>query len=74
MNDRVPQRPHVLRFALQIASMIASVAERDVARAWFHGSNPRLGDRSPMFVLRDHKLAEVQFEMLAAARAFVKRV
>ena len=74
MDDRVPQRTHVLRFALQIATMIASVAERDVARAWFHGSNPRLGDRSPMFMLRDQKLAEIQFELLGAARAFVKRV
>jgi hypothetical protein len=32
---REPQRPHVLRFALQIASMIASENDQDVVQAWF---------------------------------------
>jgi hypothetical protein len=40
MNGREPQRPHVLRFALQIANMITTPNDGEVARAWFHGSNP----------------------------------
>ena len=68
---REPQRPHVLRFALQIAMMIGSGPE--VAQAWFHGNNPRLGDRSPMLVLRNKPLPEAQSAVLAAARAFADR-
>lgn len=73
MVDREPQRPHVLRFALQVASMIATVSDREIARAWFHGSNPRLNDEMPMLLLRDRPLAEIQGSILAAARAFSKR-
>jgi hypothetical protein len=73
MHDREPQRPHVLRFALQVATMIASTSDRHIARAWFHGSNPRLGDEIPMFQLRDRALADVQGPILGAARAFTQR-
>lgn len=46
-----------------------SLSESDsVARNWFLGANPRLGERSPSEALRDGSLAEV----LAAARAFVE--
>ncbi len=72
-TGRVPQRPNVLRFALQIASMIASVRDPDVVRAWFHGSNPHLADRVPAVMLRDEPLAEIQVEIMAAARAFALR-
>ncbi len=73
LTDREPQRPHVLRFALQIGLMIASSTDREIARAWFHGSNPALGDQSPMLVLRNQPLQEVQVHVLAAARAFARR-
>lgn len=73
LSGRAPQRPHVLRFALQLATMIATQADREVARAWFHGSNPHLGDTIPMLVLRDGNLAEIQGSLLAAARAFAAR-
>ena len=73
MTGREPQRQHVLRFALQIATMIATETDREVAQAWFHGSNPRLGDRAPMFVLRTESLAESQASLLDAARAFAQR-
>jgi len=70
---RMPQRPNVLRFTLQIASMILNVHDEQIARAWFHGSNPQLGDRSPAFLLRDEPLHEVQGEIMAAARSFAAR-
>jgi hypothetical protein len=53
--------------------MIASHGDRELARAWFHGSNPRLGDASPMLLLREKPLAEVQAAITAAARAFALR-
>lgn len=73
MTDREPQRPHQLRFALQLATMIATVRDREMARAWFHGSNPRLADRIPMLLIRDKPLEEIQSTLLVAARAFAAR-
>jgi hypothetical protein len=70
MTSRTPQRPNVLRFALQIATMIASGNEQEIARAWFHGGNPRLDDAAPALLLRDRPLAEIQGPLLAAARGF----
>lgn len=73
MNGRVPQRPNVLRFTLQIAWMILDSHNPEIARAWFHGSNPHLGDRIPVFVLRDEPLHKVQGEIMGAARSFAAR-
>lgn len=72
-GDREPQRPHVLRFALQLALMISTLSNRDMARAWFHGSNPHLNDQAPMFLLRDEPLDVVQVPIMAAVRAFAAR-
>jgi hypothetical protein len=72
-RSREPQRPHVLRFALQIALMISTSASADLARAWFSGANPYLDDRVPLFVLRDGTLEEVQGLLMVAARAFAAR-
>ena len=73
LSGRAPQRPHVLRFALQLGSMIASQSNREIARAWFHGSNPQLGDAIPMMLLRDGELRDVQGSLLGAARSFAAR-
>jgi hypothetical protein len=70
---RAPQRPNVLRFTLQVASMILNSHDPEVARAWFHGSNPHLNDRTPAFILRDEPLPEIQGQIMAAARAFAAR-
>jgi len=70
---REPQRPHVLRFALQIALMICTLTSRELARAWFHGANPALGDRVPLTLLRDQPLDSVQLPIMSAARAFAAR-
>ncbi|MBV8531845.1 MAG: DUF2384 domain-containing protein [Candidatus Eremiobacteraeota bacterium] len=70
---REPQRPHVLRFALQIALMICTMRSRELARAWFHGANPALGDRVPLGLLRDQPLESVQVPIMAAARTFAAR-
>jgi hypothetical protein len=72
-QGRDPQRPHVLRFALQLAYMIASDREGEIAKAWFHGPNPGLDDRSPMILLRERPIDAVQASLLDAARAFAAR-
>jgi len=50
-TGREPQRPQVLRFAFQLALMITEGEDGSVARSWFQGSNPLLGDRSPALML-----------------------
>jgi hypothetical protein len=72
-DGRSPQRPHVLRFALQLATMIGGEVETETVRAWFAGSNPHLDDQVPMFMLRDKPLSEIAVPMMAAARAFSGR-
>jgi hypothetical protein len=72
-GEREPQRPHVLRFALQLALMISSLASRDMARAWFHGSNPHLDDEVPIVLLRDRALESIQVPLMAAVRSFAAR-
>ena len=73
LGGREPQHPQVLRFALQVAAMIAGAADAEICKAWFHGSNPHLDDRVPMIMLRDLPLAEIQPPLLAAARRFAAR-
>jgi hypothetical protein len=72
-GGREPQRPHVLRFALQIASMIASKTDGDVVQAWFQGSNPHLADEVPATMLRSRSLSDIQGPIMAAARSFAER-
>jgi hypothetical protein len=71
MTSREPQRPHVLRFALQLARMIDDIKGNQAVRAWFMGSNPHLEDRSPVMVLRVLPLEQAQTQLMAASRAFI---
>jgi hypothetical protein len=73
ISGREPQRPHVLRFALQLANMIATTEDRAVARAWFQGSKPHLDDRVPLLMPRNEPLEEIQAPLMAAARSFASR-
>lgn len=73
-NGREPHRQHVLRFALQLASMIVQADDNyESARAWFRGSNPRLEDAIPALLLRDAPFEEIQGALMKAARAFAGR-
>lgn len=73
LNGRKPQRPNVLRFALQLARMIAAQEDATMIRAWFQGTNPGLEDRSPALLLRNIPLDEIQGPLMAAARSFAGR-
>ena len=55
-----------LQTAHQIWQLLSDTDDDYVARAWFIGVNPRLGDVQPVMALRERQLAET----LAAARAF----
>ncbi len=73
MTDRDPQRPHLLRFALQLAWVICEKGDRNTARAWFQALNPHLNDAVPLLLLRERQLTDIQAPLMAAARAFRPR-
>jgi hypothetical protein len=73
MGDREPQRPQVLRFALQLAGIMVQAGDGTIARSWFQASNPYLGDRSPVMLLRHQPLEEIQAKLMGAARGFASR-
>lgn len=73
MTGREPQNPHVLRFALQLASMLAESGDTSIAKAWFYGSNPALGGQSPLTLFRTKSLPDIQVPLLEAARTFALR-
>jgi hypothetical protein len=59
-----------LRAAYPPATLISAAYGSDTARAWFFGTNSRLGDEAPAYLLRH---GEPPFrDLLPAARAFVE--
>lgn len=74
ITGREPHRQHVLRFTLQIASMLADEGDDyEAVRAWFQGSNPALNDAIPALLLRDEPLEKIQASLVKAARDFALR-
>lgn len=56
-----------LQFAHQIWTALREEEGRDVARRWFIGGNPLLGERTPITAIREDHHAEVR----RAAQAFI---
>jgi hypothetical protein len=59
-----------LRFAYQIARMLADRDDPKVVQAWLIGLNPELDDRAPLRLMRESDLKSVAPEIMGAARAF----
>lgn len=59
-----------LQMAHRVWMLITGAEDDYVARAWFIGANPRLGEVSPVMKLREGALSEV----MSAARAFVEGI
>src|SRR2546423_2917938 len=60
-----------LRLALQVAGAIAEVDSAEIARAWFQGLNPQLGDRPPARPLPEGGFAARGPGRLQPHRAFL---
>lgn len=56
-----------LREAYEVVFLISRMDSPGVAKAWFAGLNPQLGDKSPSEALREGSRRDVK----AAARAFI---
>ena len=57
----------LLRDTFQVFEVLVSAQSSDVARAWFMGMNPELGDASPAEALSEGRSREV----MAAARSYL---
>lgn len=67
-HDPLPRR---LKFALEIAKLIADHDNDSIAQSWFQGLNPILDDCSPARLLREGDFDEVGPSIRQAALAFV---
>ncbi|WP_199253849.1 hypothetical protein [Mycolicibacterium mengxianglii] len=63
-----PDSQSRLQMAHRVWLLISGAENEHVARAWFIGANPRLGEISPVMKLQEGALPEV----MSAARAFVE--
>jgi hypothetical protein len=61
-----------LRSAYQAARFLVDTYDAETARAWFFGSNTRLDDRAPAYVLRHGTTPEELGSVVPAAREFVE--
>jgi hypothetical protein len=59
-----------LREAYQATRLIVGSRGDGPAKAWFNGSNPRLDDQAPAYVLRHAKSWEDLRAIVPAARSF----
>jgi hypothetical protein len=59
-----------LRSAFQATRMIVDAYDADIAKAWFVGSNTRLDDEAPAWVLRHGSTPDDIRLVVPAARAF----
>jgi len=60
-----------LRCAYEAARMLVEIYGPETARSWFFGTNTRLDDEAPAYLLRHVKTPEDLRFILPAARAFV---
>jgi hypothetical protein len=61
-----------LRYAYQAARLLAESYDDETARAWFFGSNTRLDDEAPAYLLRHATSLDDLRQIIPAARAFVE--
>lgn len=59
-----------LRLTYRVWRMLADAEGKSVALAWFVGSNPRLGEVTPVTAIREQRDADV----IGAALAFIRDV
>jgi hypothetical protein len=64
-----PDKEQRLRNAFQVFHLLTAGASREMARAWFIGSNPHLEDQTPADAIRAGGVREV----MNAARVFAER-
>ena len=65
------EREARLRLLYRVARTVAEAYDAATARAFLTGSNPQLGDRSPLLVIADDPTDRAGPEVIGAARALL---
>lgn len=65
------EREARLRLLYRVARTVAEAYDADTARAFLTGSNPQLGDRSPLLIIADEPAEQAGPEVIGAARALL---
>lgn len=63
-----------LRYAYRVVRMILEAYSGDTAKAWLFGTNTRLKDEAPAYLLRHAQTVEDVRDIVPAARAFAGSV
>jgi hypothetical protein len=63
--EPTPEAARRLRFAYEQWQRVVEAEDEDVARLWFVGMNPWLGDDSPVSAIREDRLKEVAYAVQA---------
>jgi hypothetical protein len=61
-----------LRYAYQVSRILIDAYDDETARAWFFGSNSRLDDEAPAYLLRHGTRPDDLRRIIPAAYAFVE--
>lgn len=73
-GEREPERLHVLRFTLQIVSLMRSAGETsETVLAWLTGMNPRLEGAAPIELLSENDTTDVRKAVFVAAQSFARK-
>ena len=59
-----------LRYAYQAAQMLTGAYDTETTKAWFFGTNTRLDDEAPAYILRNAETLDDLRAVVPAARAF----
>ena len=59
-----------LRYAYQVVRMLVEAYDVETAKAWLFGSNTRLNDEAPAYLLRNAKAVDDLRQLVPTARAF----
>jgi hypothetical protein len=60
-----------MRCAYKVAAMLIGAYGNETAKSWFFGTNTRLDDEAPAYLLRHGKVPEDMRFIVPAAKAFV---
>jgi hypothetical protein len=61
-----------LRYAYRAARMVVEAFDDSTAEAWLFGSNPKLDDEAPAWVLRNARTLDDLRHLIPAAKAFAR--
>ncbi len=69
-NDPRPPADMRLRYAYQVVRMLVEAYDAETAKAWLFGTNTRLNDEAPAYILRNAKAVDDLRQLVPTARAF----